>query len=218
MSAESLYEIQNSQENFMCFECGYKNSGWACLEHSIFLCIDCAHQLKSQCSNLVLIKSLQMPGWTSEEISKLQIGGNQRLRSLFLQYNLPRNYTTEQKYSCQAALYYRNLLKAELYNYTLPTAPGPSEGMQLVGYTGNSWWQKTKNSLTSLGAIKDSRIVQGIVQGFDGQKIQNIKNSGVNALCGLRAFANGTSTSALLEYKESFSPEYVGMEQAAYRK
>lgn len=212
MSIELLRSIHNSEDNFKCFECGYKNSSWACTEFCIFLCIDCAHQIKSQCSDQVMIKSLQMAGWTEDEVHKLQNGGNHRLRCLMTQYNIPKTFTLAQKYSCQAAQYYKNLIKSEIYNFAPPRAPSFTEGLYPIGYEPKSWWDRTKESLNLFG-FKDKRVVQGVLENIDGETLQRIKNTGVNAICGLRAYTCRTATSAISDYTESFSPEYVKMEE-----
>ena len=105
MSSEALKTLHNCDENLKCFECGTINSSWACTEQCVCVCIDCAHALKSQCGDLVRIKSLLMASWTTEEIAKLQIGGNSRLKSLLLQYGIPKDILLIQKYTCRAVEY-----------------------------------------------------------------------------------------------------------------
>ena len=60
MSIEMLRSFHTSEDNLRCFECGCNNSSWACTEHCIFLCIDCAHSLKSRCGDVMHIKSISL--------------------------------------------------------------------------------------------------------------------------------------------------------------
>ena len=213
MSIESLRSIHKSEDNFKCFECGFKNSTWACTELCIFLCIDCAHSIKTQCGDIVMIKSLSMASWSSEEIEKLRNGGNLRLRSLMIQYGISKTLSIQEKYACKAVEYYKNLLKSEIYHYHPPQAPKIDEGLRMAGEPELTWWGKAKESVGIFAALGDNRIVQGVRENIQGETFTKIKNTGVSAICGLREFACSSIQKAFNGSSEQQNPDYVMMEE-----
>jgi hypothetical protein len=213
MSIELLRSIHRSEENFMCFECGYKNSSWACTELCIFLCVDCAHMLKEQAAE-VAIKSLTMAEWTREDVAKLRNGGNLRLRSLLIQYGITKNTSARSKYASKAVEYYRNLLKAETYHYRPPEPPALEEGASPAGEQEKNWWNKAKDSVKVFAAFGDNPIVQGL---RNNDAITYIRDRGVNAICGLRELTYARMQNAFTGHRESFQPDYMKMEEPLNR-
>ena len=187
------------------------NSSWACTEHCIFICIDCAHTLKSQCGDVMLIKSLSMASWSSEEIAKLGHGGNLRLKSLMMQFGVPKELSAHQRYTCKAVEYYRNLIKSELYNVPAPQAPRLDEGIDLKQLTQNSWWGRARDSITGWASFGKDKIVEGVGSGLKMETVERIKNTGVNAICGLREITCTMAESAFSKTTEDVQPDYVKM-------
>ena len=209
MSVELLRSIHNSQDNSQCFECNRKKSSWACTELCVFLCIDCAHKVKSECSEIFLIKSLSMATWSAEEIEKLSNGGNLRLRSLLGQYRVYSEQSLPHEYCNRAVEYYKQLLKAELYNYPPPQPPTLEEGPIYLYQDKLTWWQRAKESFKS----------------FSGRSVPvNEPNSNTeqyrpfNALCGLRELSFSYASSAFNNLSESFQPSYIQMEDSSYSR
>lgn len=209
MSVELLRSIHNSQDNSICFECTKKKSCWACTELCIFLCIDCAHKLKSDCPDIFMIKSISMGSWSPEEIEKLSNGGNLRLRSLLGQYRIYTEQSVKHKYCNKAVEYYIQLLRAELYNYNLPQPPVLEEGPVLVYHDKLSWWQKVKESFRGFGWGNGVNRTESV---------GNDREQNFNALCGLRELTCSYASGAISNLSEAFQPSYFQMEESSYTR
>lgn len=209
MSIESLQSIHSFEENLHCIECDNASSSWACTEHCIFICIDCAHTLKSQCGDLMKIKSLGMASWSSEEIAKLQHGGNSRFKAFLIQFGVPKSVPARQKYSCNAVRYYKELIVSEIHNSQPPSPPRFDEGFNLTPIAPNSFWGKTKNWIFSGKAKISEKIRENWTEGTIGK----IRTTGATAICGLREMTCTMAQSAFSHTEEYSQPDYVRMEE-----
>jgi Putative GTPase activating protein for Arf len=212
MSVELLRSIHNTHDNLKCFECERNSSSWACTENCIFLCIDCAHALKSECGSVVMIKSLSMASWSSEDLVVLQCGGNLRLKSLLIQYAIPKNIKLGQKYTCRALEYYRDLIKSEAFNHPLPCPPKLDEGIDLIALTSKSWWGSAREKMRNWVNIGNHGVIEGVTSNLNTQTLEKIKSTGINAICGLREITCTTAYSALSSYDDHSQPDYIKME------
>lgn len=207
MSTEMLRSIHNSQDNIKCFECSDKKSSWACTELCIFLCIDCAHKLKSECPEVFMIKSISMAAWSDQEIEKLSNGGNLRLRSLLGQYQIDNLSSLQYKYCCRAVDYYRQVLKSELFNYASPKPPSLEEGPIYLYTERLTWWEKTKKTIKELAHLKDTKP-------NPSSPLPPAAPSYMAAFCGLRELSCTYASETLSSISESFQPNYVKMEES----
>ena len=156
------------------------------------------------------IKSISLASWTQEEIVKLQHGGNLRLKSLLIQYGIPKDIALQHKYKSKALEYYRDLLKSEIYNVPSPVPPRLDEGYDYNLANQKSWWTRSKDSFQSWITFRNVKFAKVSLQ---NETIEKIKNTGVNAICGLREYTCSTARGTFSNYSENPEPNYVKMEE-----
>jgi hypothetical protein len=118
------------------------------------------------------------------------------------QYRIDTLEILQFKYCTKAIDYYKQVLKAELFNTQAPKPPELEEGPVYLFQERLSWWQKTKRSFKEFLHIKEKKPDPATVQ-----------PSYFNALCGLREFSCTYASEALTSISESFQPSYQKMEE-----
>ena len=127
-----------------------------------------------------------------------------------IQYNIPENISLDQKYKNKALEYYRDLIKSEVFNIHAPVPPRNDEGIDKVQSSTKTWWNKSKDSFISFVTFGGNQL--GKIKP-NGETLDKIKTTGVNALCGLRQVTCTTAMSAFANHSENYEPNYVKMEE-----
>lgn len=71
-----LSHLMNLSYNKKCADCGRSNPSWADLTHSFFVCYECSALHRRLGAHRSSVKSVQMDGWTTEELRRMYVGGN----------------------------------------------------------------------------------------------------------------------------------------------
>ena len=120
--------------NNQCFDCLSKNPRFCSVNNGVLLCGICARAHQYYNNNVSRIKSLEADLWSKEEVKYLRLGGNTRLKNLFVEYDIPNDLDNQDyKYHTKIAEYYRTLLGQETRNrLCLLKRPNFSEGKETI--------------------------------------------------------------------------------------
>ena len=187
LSEEKINGLLSSNSNNHCIECGNESVEWVSFPTSVFLCSKCCRSHK-EFSKKETLKSLNMSEFSSKEISKLTIGGNQRYLSLLNEYNVSKDQPNiEHKYLTVITDYYNALLECEVSKlnnepkseeiYTNLTSQKPSVeiGQQLLKE--NLTYFKVEN----VNPEKKEDVFMGGFFGYIGNQLYNAaENLGIN--------------------------------------
>lgn len=110
-SHPELQELVTIEANQKCFDCGQPNPQWASINNGVFLCLRCAGVHKHLCSDISLVRSIQLETWNDKYMMFLKKGGNAQYKAALEEYNLHTTNSLEQKYRTKAADYYRKTLR-----------------------------------------------------------------------------------------------------------
>lgn len=107
MNNTALVQIRKWQtgENRYCFECKTASPTWASLPYGIYLCYNCSGLHRGMGVHLSFVRSIEMDSWTEKQLTMMQMGGNQALRTFFESHGISINDSN--KYKTNAANYYR---------------------------------------------------------------------------------------------------------------
>jgi hypothetical protein len=160
----------SSKENSKCVDCGSAGPGWACVVFGVYVCEKCSAVHKEMDLDTSYIKSLTMDSWSVYQINLLVTGGNKRFRDFLNQFDLPENQSILEKYSSEAAIHYKTLLKHESEYKTLT----PASLVTLEDQTeeSSSWVTSTKSYFSETMS-----------------KVSNFKSSALNTLKSLNSFS-----------------------------
>ena len=110
-SHPELQQLITIEANQKCFDCGQPNPQWASINNGVFLCLRCAGVHKHLCSDISLVRSIQLETWNDKYMMFLKKGGNAQYKAALAEYNLHTTNSLEQKYRTKAADYYRKTLR-----------------------------------------------------------------------------------------------------------
>eukprot|EP00747_Dinoflagellata_sp_TGD_P218340 gnl/TRDRNA2_/TRDRNA2_90612_c0_seq2.p1 gnl/TRDRNA2_/TRDRNA2_90612_c0~~gnl/TRDRNA2_/TRDRNA2_90612_c0_seq2.p1 ORF type:complete len:209 (+),score=26.75 gnl/TRDRNA2_/TRDRNA2_90612_c0_seq2:160-786(+) len=132
-ASKSFFEEQfKDAANRRCIDCNRFGATWASISYGCYFCLDCSGRHRSLGTHISFVRSIAMDKWKDEQLQRMRVGGNQRLRSFLEQYGL-ENAATEEKYQTRACEYYRDYLcKLADGAETLPTQPSIEEGRKRV--------------------------------------------------------------------------------------
>jgi len=139
--------------NNQCFDCLSKNPRFCSVNNGVLLCGICARAHQYYNNNVSRIKSLEADLWSKEEVKYLRLGGNTRLKNLFVEYDIPNDLDNQDyKYHTKIAEYYRTLLGQETRNrLCLLKRPNFSEGKETIEKVPNN-----QNDLNNNNNIKNN--------------------------------------------------------------
>ena len=144
-SHPAISDIINTQNNNVCFDCGFPKPKWASINNGIFLCLKCAGVHRNFGVRFSIIRSIQLESWDDKQIQFLKLGGNLNFKHFLNEYNINSNSNDNNlKYKSKCAEYYRKYLRSLVEkeinpNYIEENIPKPSlqEGLEIIDNSNN---------------------------------------------------------------------------------
>jgi len=144
-SHPAISDIINTQNNNVCFDCGFPKPKWASINNGIFLCLKCAGVHRNFGVRFSIIRSIQLESWDDKQIQFLKLGGNLNFKHFLNEYNINSNSNDNNlKYKSKCAEYYRKYLRSLVEkeinpNYIEENIPKPSlqEGIEIIDNSNN---------------------------------------------------------------------------------
>ena len=144
-SHPAISDIINTQNNNVCFDCGFPKPKWASINNGIFLCLKCAGIHRNFGVRFSIIRSIQLESWDDKQIQFLKLGGNLNFKHFLIEYNINSNSSDNNlKYKSKCAEYYRKYLRSLVEkeinpNYIEENIPKPSlqEGLEIIDNSNN---------------------------------------------------------------------------------
>lgn len=192
-----IESLKSSSGNNICLECDSTEVEWVSFPSSIFLCRKCA-KLHRDYKPKQTLKSLLVSDFSSHEITKMNLGGNDRFLSLMKEYKIPIKQTPyEYKYSTRIVLYYNKLLETQVnkiernpgadeeYDKIVNARPSHDSGALLIEIDDNN---NTNNNNNTKNNKQNNESWVGGWLGYFGEKI-----SGFNEYVGIKGAIDKTT-------------------------
>lgn len=122
---------EDSWNNFCC-DCNTIEPQWASISHGIYISIGASGAHRSLGVKISSVQSLSMDAWRPVHLRMMELGGNRRFINFLEEHGVPRDMPIRQKYRTRAAEWYRENLRAQAENRTLPPPLPLGTGQLLV--------------------------------------------------------------------------------------
>ncbi|KIJ69944.1 hypothetical protein HYDPIDRAFT_78480 [Hydnomerulius pinastri MD-312] len=131
---KTLQELIKREDlgNKICVDCGNPNPQWASVSFGIFLCLQCAGLHRGFGVHISFVRSVSMDTWQSEQIKRMQLGGNAPFKE-FMQSYIPADQggyrdgaSSWDVYHCWAATQYREKLDYALAEKSWASSSPPA--------------------------------------------------------------------------------------------
>ena len=99
----------------------------------------------------------------------------------------------------------------------VPCPPSLDQGIDFASLKKKSWWGKTKESLKSWTSLGEYSLAKGI-KSINTETLRQIKDTSVNAICGLREISCTHAYSGIYSNTEKYEPDYVKMEDSVNKE
>eukprot|EP01039_Chlorochromonas_danica_P002523 gene2523-2764_t len=111
---KKLQKLINLSSNRTCADCGEVDPAWASLGFGIFICLNCAGYHRSLGVHITKVRSVRLDTWSEEQVSPMQVGGNEEFQKYLKSLALAEEPTIRGKYENPQLLYYTEVLKARV--------------------------------------------------------------------------------------------------------
>ena len=163
-SHPAISDIINTQNNSVCFDCGFPKPKWASINNGIFLCLKCAGIHRNFGVRFSIIRSIQLENWDDKQIQFLKLGGNLNFKHFLSEYNINTNSSDNNlKYKSKCAEYYRKYLRSLVEkeinpNYIEENIQKPSlqEGIEIIEDSNNDM-SINKDKIIESGQYKEEK-------------------------------------------------------------
>lgn len=149
---ERLQELFRLEANTRCLHCGRPSKQWAELTFAIFLCLDCAASFR-EFPWLTKIKSVNLDEWSSQDVDRMEKGGNESFSHFLRIYSLELG-DIRVKVTCRASKYYRDMLDGKAIGEQPAVEEGRlinKEGMPLEDMSPEEMLESAKDKALWLG-------------------------------------------------------------------
>jgi hypothetical protein len=134
LTTQTFQKLAQQPENKVCFECGAPSPTWASLPNAVFLCLTCAGEHRSLGVNVSYVRSVTLDDWEEKQLQMMLIGGNSRLKDYFQSVGIYADQNADRelgwKWRTKAAVYYRNIIRAQIEDREHPPQPSPEEAIE----------------------------------------------------------------------------------------
>lgn len=128
-TARRLKAIKARPGNSRCVECGAHNPSWASVSYGIFICLECSGVHRSLGVHLSFVRSVSMDRWKPEELEKMEVGGNQKLKDFFAAHDdVSPGMSMQEKYNTRSAALFRDKVACEAAGKPWSEASSSAQG------------------------------------------------------------------------------------------
>eukprot|EP00924_Labyrinthula_sp_SR-Ha-C_P015128 maker-scaffold_9-snap-gene-9.4-mRNA-1 protein AED:0.00 eAED:0.00 QI:29/1/1/1/0/0/2/135/263 len=108
-STNYLNKLKSIPANNLCFDCGKRDTSWACSTFGIFLCLVCSGTHRNLGTHISFVRSSNMDRWMKKHLLIMKCGGNAKATEYFKKANLDKKEISTKYSSSQAKRYAKNL-------------------------------------------------------------------------------------------------------------